>query len=370
MAKRLVALIQKFRAAEEPTTEAAEEVAELIAYTTMGTLLDQAGATLTEAKTLVAGLISDEKENPTETAAEEDDEEEIENARLDALYALAGSSIDTLYKVLSLVSGCLMDDVAEDVYPRYMASAKKDPSTVQAVHDTAVMLGAACATEDAGMKTAAGRPCSCGKQTTAIKKGDDMTKEARIAALMSNEHNPLKDKTALDALPEASLLALEAHCVTAQEAVTRMAAERATLEGKVNTLVAAAAKPKTTEEFLASAPEEVRTIVTKFNAGQIARKTELVTKLKANASVASAYSEVELTAMNVDQLEKIAKAAQIEVAAAHVDFSGLPVVAPASSTVPIEPKTAPVPPDFSAQLRAQGQSGMKPSARPAVPATN
>ncbi len=363
-AAKLFALVAKLRGAQI-TDQEAEKAAELIAFSTMSTLLTQVETTLGEAKTHVAGLIADET-----AEGEGDAEETIEDARLDALYALAGSSIDTMYKVLSLVGGCLADNYDEGSYPRYMASAKKDLTTVQAVHDTAVMLGAACDPESAGMKAAAGRPCSCGTKTTANRTGDiDMTKEARITALMSNEHNPLKDKTALEALPEASLTALESHCTATKDAADRAATERQTLEGKVNTLVAAASKPKTTEEFLATAPEEIRTIVTKFNAGQVARKTELVTKLKANTSVASAYTEAELAEMTVDQLEKIAKAAQIEVAASHIDFSGLSVAAPASSLTATEKQAAPAPPDFSAKIRAQGAAGMKQSARPAPPAT-
>jgi len=62
------------------------------------------------------------------------------------------------------------------------------------------------------------------------------------------------------------------------------------------------AKPKTVEEYLAEAPEEIRSVYASHKEQLRVRKVELVSGLK---SAQKAYSEEELNAMTVEQLEKV-----------------------------------------------------------------
>lgn len=329
---------------------AAEEAAELVAYKALETFLAQAETTIGEAKGLVAQLISDETEDPTETAAEEDAEETVENARLDALYALAGSAIDSLYKVLSMTFECQMAHQEEET-PRYAKGARNskiDQKTIQAVHDNAVALGAAC---DSMKAASAG--CGCHKN----KERVTMERSARIAALLTNKHNPVKEQKALEAMTDDGLTALETAATAAAKAETDLAEANAkitaakTAQVEAETRAAEAAKPKTEAELLELMPETKR-IVEDVRSRAAARKTTLVGKLK---TAQSAYSEDELKALSLDQLEKLASITKVAIAEVQeIDFSGLGVGRAAAQND--ESMTVPKAPDLMAELRAANQS--------------
>lgn len=176
-----------------------------------------------------------------------------------------------------------------------------------------------------------------------------MTKTERIAALIACEHNPIKDKTVLDAATDAHLTALEAHAATgarlkaaaskadAEKVITDMAdahgavlthaagvaakkkkdeegaAPPSDMKAAVDAAIAAA-MPKTEEDWLKIAPPTVRALVEETKVEREAQKTVLVTKLKAAQSV---YDETTLKAMDLKQLKEIALLTKIE----PVDFS-------------------------------------------------
>lgn len=67
-----------------------------------------------------------------------------------------------------------------------------------------------------------------------------------------------------------------------------------------------AKKPQTEEEFLASAPDSIKQIVTEHKAASAQKKTELVAGLKTAQAV---FTEADLNAMDVPHLEKLARMA-------------------------------------------------------------
>lgn len=176
--ERLSALVTAFRAQQPydtPSEAASEEAAELIAYQTIRSLLDQCGKGWDEASGLCDDLIADETENPTETAADEDAEEEVEAARLEAISALCMSMYSAINGVMDVVRAQLAEDINP---PRYMSqhdctacngsgkiadvdcavcdglgqmktaagarNSASDMNIIQKVHDNTVSLGAAC----------------------------------------------------------------------------------------------------------------------------------------------------------------------------------------------------------------------------------
>jgi hypothetical protein len=214
----------------------------------------------------------------------------------------------------------------------------KNLTTIQAAHDTAhemhghlVNLGAACN----GMKLLSAGTCKCGGISAG---GDDhMDRTARIAALLKNEHNPLKDQKTLEANTDEGLRLLEVHCANAATLKTAADAlktdaekaaadlkvaqdEKAVLDAK---LKAAESKELTEDEFLKAAPPTLKTLIERQKAQDAARKATLVASLKA---AQSEFTEEELTAEPLDRLERMARAVKVET---PVDFSGrgLPRVA-------------------------------------------
>lgn len=208
----------------------------------------------------------------------------------------------------------------------------EDVRLIQTVHDHAVSLGADCKPELREMRAA----CGC--------QGETMTKTERIAALMANAFNPLKNQKALEAIDEKELTTLEAHCESAAKSAAdlKAATEKQTADLKAATekvatteaaLKAAESKQLTEEQFMAAAPASVKSIITQHQAREAAEKTALITSLKTAA--AGVYSEEELKAMDNAQLIKLASLAKAELPA---DFSG--------QGIPI-PRTAASGEDFS-----------------------
>lgn len=311
-----IAKIKALLPAPKSIEQQAEEDAELIAFQTIEFLLQQSQDTIKESLSTVAEMIAVETNAPTMTPAEEDAEHVVEHARMESLYGMAGAAIDSLYKVLSLCNMFMMAEAGEHAYyAKGARHSKIDQKMLQTVHDNSVALGAECSS----MTAASAHECSkCSKQS-----GEDiMNKEQRIAALMANAHCPIKDKATLDALNDAALTALEASVTAAATAATELQTTKESLvaaQGEISTLKAAAANPKvvTEAEFLAAHPS-INEIVVNHRNEQAARKTELVTKLKAAQTV---YDEPALVAMGNDELEKLALLAKVDTTTV-VDYSG------------------------------------------------
>lgn len=108
--------------------------------------------------------------------------------------------------------------------------------------------------------------------------------------------------------------------------------------------VPAPAKEKSEEEFLASAPESIRQIVSEHKAASAAKKDQLVAALK---TAQSAYTEDELKALDIKSLEKLS-AITIK-----PDFSGLGPQRVAA--VGGQKEEVPPPPSLKERLLAQGK---------------
>ena len=174
-----------------------------------------------------------------------------------------------------------------------------------------------------GVKT-----CSCGRQSSHITTEVDMNRIELIKTLMASEHNPLKDQKALEAATDDALQALSTHCQNAatlkaaadqkaaedKAAAEKTAADKAAAD-KIETdkiAAAAGAKTPTTEEWLKTAPQEVRDLVERTKKADQDRTKVLVESLK---TAQSEFTEAELQAMPVVQLERLARLSK-------VDFSG------------------------------------------------
>lgn len=147
------------------------------------------------------------------------------------------------------------------------------------------------------------------KKEAAVKAATQ-TKQTRIAALVASSHCEIKTEAALMAMSEAELTALEARVKTATDEAAAAAATAAAARAASTT-----ATP-TEEEWMRTAPASVRTLVETARKKETAQKTTLVTQLKAAQKI---YSEADLNAMTIEQLEKVAALANIE----PVDYGGM-----------------------------------------------
>jgi hypothetical protein len=193
------------------------------------------------------------------------------------------------------------------------------------------------------------------------------TKAERIAALVKSEHSPIRTQAALEAMSETELTGLEAHVTKREGEVrastdakkTRVAAliasahceikteaalnalsetELAALEAKVKTATDAAAASvraasgapvaQTEDEWMRTAPASVRSLVDRAKAQEAEVKGRLVASLKAAQKV---YTEAELTAMSVEQLQKLAQVANVEEQPTNFGGLGFPRAASEAS---------------------------------------
>lgn len=340
----------------------AEEAAELIAYRTIDELLDQIGSSYDAAKATIQELIADETETPTETVVEEDAETTVEEAKLRAIQALALSMASGLGSIVDLCARQLYSNLPAPSDSRYMEALRTaigarnsaaDAATIQAahdkshdIHDHTVALGASCS--KGSMKNAAkkmmdcptcdgsgnvgGNPCDAcdGSGEVPFKAAEgiraacrceeaDVTKTEHIAALLRNDHNPIKNQKALEAMSDSELTALQAKC----EEFQKTAADLKAAQEQATALRAAANTQLTEEEFLKRAPETIRTLVADKKAQDAVRKDTLVGQLKTAA--AGVYTEDELKALSLPELERMAKLTKTEV---NVDYSGRGIAAP------------------------------------------
>ena len=165
--------------------------------------------------------------------------------------------------------------------------------------------------------------CKCSghnTSTSAVKGDTNMDRKAVIAALVANPHNFVKSAEALEKLTDAELTGLEGQLKTAAD---KAATDATTLKAAQDALVEAK-KPKTDEQYLAEAPEAIRTLVTEKLAHDAAEKDTLVGALKV---AQTAFDETALKAMPMDQLRKFGEALKINTRTNIVDFSlrGVPM---------------------------------------------
>jgi len=219
-------------------------------------------------------------------------------------------------------------------------------------------------------KTAAAG-CTCGgKQAAAAKdaaaggKTVPNTKMAeRIKALIECAHSPFTaaDTAYLEGLEEARLAELEQHAAgvkaaseakaaaeadaQAAKAEKDAAAEKAqAAETALADAKAAAAKPKTLEEYLAVAPAEIKDIVADHRAREAAHRADLSASIKAAAK--DVYTDDELAAKTTAELEKLSRVAGAKAPA--TDFSARPAPRAAET----HDDVAPQPPSLVEKIKA------------------
>ena len=157
-----------------------------------------------------------------------------------------------------------------------------------------------------------------------------------IKKLANCQYNPIRDPKALEAFTDEGLEALDAHCGEQAETFTALQEELEDVKEELRTAQAAttesekklrsaesdlrAAKRKpatmTEEEWLASAPPSIKTLVEKHKKDEADRKDDLVEILK---TAQDAYNEEELKTLELSALEKLAKIAKVDSPA--IDFS-------------------------------------------------
>lgn len=230
----------------------------------------------------------------------------------------------------------------------------------------------------AAMKSAALNPAACGctggttgggadtqpapATPTAASAGGGSsmarTKQERVRALIACPKTPYADvhAAALESMTEDGLKALEdfyaAQPEPKKEDEKTQAQPQPTPPAPAPTqpVTPPAATPAPTgaamseEEYLRNAPESVRTIVSEHKAAQAARHATLVGQLK--GAVNGAYTDAELTAMTVPQLEKLAVLTKQPTPS--VDFSGRAVPRANAGT----DEAADPPPSLAAAVRA------------------
>lgn len=299
---------------DNQTPADAQESMELIDYTAMQVHLSSIDAMLSHAKELTAQLISDETESPTETPAGEEVEEEIETARLDVLQSLCMAMQGSLSAFMSLAYHLNAPPAIEQTYPaRYAAGARNsraDRQVIQEMHDHSVKLGAECSE----MKAAGAKPCGCREET--------MTKDARTAAIKQIAETEgtgfsKEDMKTLEAMSDKQIEGLKGLLDAKAAAEAKAAADvKAAQDKAAAELKAASEKVLTVDEYLKTAPAEIRSLVERQKKQDEARKAVLLGQLK---TAQSEYTEDELKAMDVDSLERLARVAKIE---APADYRG------------------------------------------------
>lgn len=193
-----------------------------------------------------------------------------------------------------------------------------DQQKIQTMHDHAVDLGATCRY---AVKAAETHPCSCHQGVSSMKT--DV-----IKALIANPHSgfTVADEKMLEAADEARLSEFQ------EAADKRAVAVKAEEDDKAKVVAEADAKVKaaeaklkaaaeyvpTEDEYLAKAPQSIRTLVAEKKAQDAAEHAELVASLKTAAE--GIYTDEELAAKPNAELKKLAQMADVHVS--KPDYSG------------------------------------------------
>lgn len=161
----------------------------------------------------------------------------------------------------------------------------------------------------------------------------NMTKEQReatIKTLMGCDCSGFTDANLelLQAADDSELEQFRANSERVKAERAELKAAKASAEILQAQVTALSEKKMTEDEFMAAAPESLKTLITGAQAAAEAEKNELVSTLKTCQTI---YTEDELKALEVSQLQKLAKLAKVEpsfkgkavprVAAAGEDFS-------------------------------------------------
>lgn len=326
---------------DSPAQVDSEESAELVSYKTMRELCDVLWDTYEPFSSLIDQLIAAE-ENPTTSNEGEAAETELEQAQLESMRTYAMSMYSGLNAVMSLINSCMSKnggaaisnyagkmqdcptcegtgtvdgntcktcDGKGEIPLKAAAGARhsaEDREVIQNVHDYAVTLGAKC--PEARM--AEEQPLTPELPRGSGEEGDNMkfTKEQRqevIRTLVADKHSGFAagDEKQLEVASDDRLEAF------------RVAAEARSKEVKESK------EPKqlTEEDFMRLAPESLRTLITRTQAAETSRKAELVAALK---TCQEEYSESELSAMNLEQLERVGRLAKLEEVEPPMSFAG------------------------------------------------
>lgn len=177
----------------------------------------------------------------------------------------------------------------------------EDRTAIQTVHDHAVSLGA-----------------ECSPNNYRLAEGESqMTKEQRaeaITSLLADKHSgfTVGDEKMLEAASDERIEAFKAAAAT--RATDLKAAEDAAAAAKKAAddagakLKAAETRTLTEDEFMKVAPTSLKTLIERTQAADAARKTELVTVLKA---AQAEFTEDELKAETLERLERMARALKV-----------------------------------------------------------
>lgn len=177
-------------------------------------------------------------------------------------------------------------------------------------------------------------PCGCGGAATppvpaaapaALSQGDAMTKAERIAAIIAKSNGKFTEanRVGLESLDEVTLTALEAyaeHPAAAAAAPAPVAAPAPTpapVPAPVVQPVAAAAAPALTQDQVLEMFPDLKRVVNERQAADATRKSTLVGRLKTGQTH---YTEAQLTAMTIEQLEGLAAIMKVNT---PTDFSVL-----------------------------------------------
>ena len=189
-----------------------------------------------------------------------------------------------------------------------------------------------------------GQCTTCGVTTLQSSKEDkkmeDKEKAERVKALIECPKTPWvkEDQSYLEALSDDRLNVFEAEVKEPKETVTVEETETKTVEGTETKTVEGTetpvVEPKTIEAWMAEAPEEIREIVASARATEAKKKTNLIVGIR--AATKDIYTDKELDAMNIAELEKLSRFAKVP--ETPKDYSGQGASRTDESTVPSAPK--------------------------------
>lgn len=196
---------------------------------------------------------------------------------------------------------------------------------------------------------ASASPCGCGgKEETAPEGVTDMakTKKERVEALIQSKKNTFSEKQRglLEACTDDGLTALEAIEAELPDPVAQVTEKKD--EKKKDEVIqppvpaatpTAAGAQLTSEQLVALLPAEMRSMLERQKSIDTLRKKELVGALKA---ASSAFTEEQLNAKPVEELEQLAQFANLAI----VQYDGRMLASPRTPlTDPTERKEAPQP---------------------------
>jgi hypothetical protein len=287
--------------------------------------------------------------------AEGETDVELRAMLSDALYAIEPGSpwIDSVVPDEKLVTYSVMPEGVEIWYQRSYEiadgvvtfSAEKTQVTPKKVFEP---VGASAP------QPATAGTCGCGAKHAAehkdAKEEIDMTKAERIKTLMDGKKLPaaFASEAFLNVCSDAQLTMLEAEAAKAEAPKAEVKTETPVVAAKTETPVVAAKvdapKVQTEEEYLATAPQSIRDLVSQEKARNEAERASIVANMKTAQKV---YTEEEMRAMPLPELRKMAKLCSVPTVA--VDYSARGV--PRDESVGDDSKVPP-PPNMNERLKA------------------